>query len=137
MQRALATKSSNVDSKHVDIYLLALLYCALHVAQSTFFFFFFSCVYVNRDHAHTNEQERRNQILFEHAITITARTRICPRAHSHDYSGACKHAFTRIHRKKRERGEKETLKHGETSSFHSLIIILKRGERERLGLFID
>jgi hypothetical protein len=84
MQRAIATKSLNVDSKHVYIYLLALLYSALYVAQSTFFisffFFFFSCVYVNGDHAHTNEQAHRNQILFEHAITITARTRICPRA---------------------------------------------------------
>lgn len=39
MQRASATKSSNVDSKHVDIYLFALLYFTLHVAQSTSFFF--------------------------------------------------------------------------------------------------
>jgi hypothetical protein len=108
MQRARATKSSNVDSKHVDIYLLALLYCALHVAQSTFFFdffFFFSCVYVNRDHAHTNEQERRNQILFEHAITITARTRICPRARIRMITAvrASTHSHAYIERKERGR----------------------------------
>ncbi len=103
MQRARATKSSNVDSKHVDIYLLALLCAALlHLAQSTFFF---SCVYANGDHAHTNEQERRNQILFEHAITITARTRICPRAHIRMITTvrASMHSHASIERKERRR----------------------------------
>jgi hypothetical protein len=95
---------------------------------------FFSCVYVNGDHAHTNEQERRNQILFEHAINITARTRICPRAHIRMITAvrASTHSHAYIERSKRER-ERETLKYREASSFHSLIIILKR---ERLGLFI-
>jgi hypothetical protein len=93
----------------------------------------FSCVYVNGDHAHTNEQERRNQILFEHAITITARTRICPRARIRMITAVRASTHSHAYIKRNER-EKETLKHREASSFHSLIIILKR---ERLGLFID
>lgn len=98
---------------------------------------FFSCVYVNGDHAHTNEQDRRNQILFEHAITITARTRICPRARIRMITAvrASTHSHAYIERNKREReGDREKLKYREASSFHSLIIILRR---ERQGLFID
>jgi hypothetical protein len=87
---------------NTSTYIYLLFFTLHYIAQSTFFFF--SCVYVNGDHAHANEQERRNQILFEHAITITARTRICPRARAFVWLQRCVQAriHTRTHRETQE-----------------------------------
>ena len=97
MQRARTAKSCHVDSEHVahffplSFYLLALLL----ILHSMLFSQLSSRrrrrrlarrIYVNEDHAHANEQERQNQILFEHDITITARTRICPHAHARTFA---------------------------------------------------
>ena len=66
------------------------------------------------------EQERQNQILFEHAITITARTRIRPCASAHirmiTVVRACTHIPTSKERKKREerREKKKKKETGET-----------------------